>query len=181
MFGMFPLGDQQTYWFGTKQSPAGEQDEDDPREELLKRFRQLPEPVSTLIRSTSPENLIRHDVFDRPTRFPWGRGRITLLGDAAHAMTPSMGQGGCQAIEDGVVLAHELTKSADVPTSLRAYELRRHRRTKAFVRHSALFSKLSHGRPWWAKLVRDSVVEWIPERFRLNQMRNLYRFRLVEG
>lgn len=180
VFGMFPMGENETYWFGTKRSPAGQKDEGDPRDELLERFRLLPEPVSTLIRSTPPEHLLRNDVYDRPTRFPWGRGRITLLGDAAHPMTPSMGQGGCQAIEDAIVLAHVLDESSDMISNLRTYEGRRHRRTKTFVSHSALFSKLSHGHPWWARLVRDTAVEWLPEKSRLSKMRDLYRFQLDE-
>ena len=180
VFGMFPLGDSDTYWFGTKRTPAAEDDQGDPREEILRRFRALPEPVPTLIASTTPEQLLRNDVFDRPAVFPWGRGRITLLGDAVHPMTPSMGQGGCQAVEDAIVLAKTMENASDIPSALRTYESRRHTRTKRFVGQSALFTKLSHGHPWWAKVARETLFNWMPEALRLSQMRKLYRFQLED-
>jgi 2-polyprenyl-6-methoxyphenol hydroxylase-like FAD-dependent oxidoreductase len=48
--------------------------------------------------------MYRREIVDRDPIKKWGSGRVTLLGDAAHAMTPNLGQGACQAIEDGVVL-----------------------------------------------------------------------------
>ena len=61
---------------------------------------------------------------------------MTLLGDAAHPMTPDMGQGACQAIEDAVVLADCLTRWSEVAEALRAYESLRIPRTRRVVRES---------------------------------------------
>jgi salicylate hydroxylase len=69
-------------------------------------------------------------LFDRKPLRTWCNGRLTLLGDAAHPMLPHLGQGGNQAIEDGVALAILLAgrSASDVPAALRAYEdLRRPR------------------------------------------------------
>ena len=76
----------------------------------------------------------RFDVQDRPPVNRWGEGRVTLLGDAAHPMTPNMSQGACQAIEDAVVLGRYLKESADIPQALRAYEERRMPRTAHIAR-----------------------------------------------
>jgi 2-polyprenyl-6-methoxyphenol hydroxylase-like FAD-dependent oxidoreductase len=55
----------------------------------------------------------------------WCRGRVVLIGDAAHAISPMMGQGGCMAIEDAVVLADELRRAPDIPAAIAAFVSRR--------------------------------------------------------
>ena len=79
---------------------------------------------------------MQNDIHDRPPLSSWGRGRITLLGDAAHAMTPNMGQGACQALEDAVALANCLCRIRSVEAALRQYERLRIPRTAAIVRKS---------------------------------------------
>jgi len=68
----------------------------------------------------------------------WSKGRVTLLGDAAHPMVPFMAQGACMAIEDAVVLARALEgkSAAEVPDALRAYEQTRIPRTTEIQRSS---------------------------------------------
>jgi len=69
------------------------------------------------------ERCYKWALFDRDPLPEWVRGRVALLGDAAHPMMPYLAQGACMAIEDGYVLANELAKSADEPErALRAYE-----------------------------------------------------------
>ena len=61
-------------------------------------------------------------LFDRPPLPHWSAGRVTLLGDACHAMLPFMAQGAAQAMEDGAALTACLTREADIPAALRRYE-----------------------------------------------------------
>jgi 2-polyprenyl-6-methoxyphenol hydroxylase-like FAD-dependent oxidoreductase len=89
-----------------------------------------------LIEATEEAAILRNDVYDRPALRRWSVGRVTLLGDAAHPMTPDMGQGACQAIEDAVILADCLAGPEDIAPSLRAYEARRIPRTSRVVRES---------------------------------------------
>ena len=77
-----------------------------------------------------------NDILDRPPIRVWGRGRITLLGDAAHPTTPNLGQGACQAIEDAVVLTDQLRRSDTVEAALRAFEKLRQGRTARITRES---------------------------------------------
>ena len=67
---------------------------------------------------------------------PWHRGRVVLVGDAAHGATPHCGQGAAQAIEDGIVLAQELARNASVPEALQAFGARRYERCRAIVEGS---------------------------------------------
>src|SRR4051794_34840734 len=72
----------------------------------------------------------------------WSVGRITLLGDAAHPMTPNLGQGACQALEDAVALADCLDSTTDLGAALHDYEQRRIARTSQIVRRSRLVGQV---------------------------------------
>lgn len=67
---------------------------------------------------------------------PWHRGRVVLIGDAAHGATPHCGQGAAQAIEDGIVLVQELSKDVPVADALEAFTARRYERCRAIVEGS---------------------------------------------
>ncbi|KAI3867980.1 hypothetical protein MKX03_035196 [Papaver bracteatum] len=102
---------------------------------LLELFGKWCSEVVTLISETPEHMIIRRDLYDRDMLYTWSRGRVTLLGDAAHAMQPNLGQGGCMAIEDCYRLLLELEeavkRSPDEPTyediaaSLKRYERKR--------------------------------------------------------
>jgi salicylate hydroxylase len=86
---------------------------------------------------SAPRRWQKWALYDRPPLRTWGRGAVTLLGDAAHPMLPYLAQGAGMAIEDAVVLARELARSPDDrPAALRRYESARAPRT-ARVQHAA--------------------------------------------
>lgn len=136
--GVIPIGGGLVYWFCTANAPQG-QSAGGPDAELAlvaRLFGDWAEPVPSLLAATSPERFLRNDIVDHPPDRRWGDGRLTLLGDAAHAMTPNTGQGAAQAIEDAVVLAHELGRGDHPAVALRRYEARRWPRAAGFVRAS---------------------------------------------
>jgi 2-polyprenyl-6-methoxyphenol hydroxylase-like FAD-dependent oxidoreductase len=136
-FGQWGMTKGRVYWYATESVPEGQGDPSEGRKQgLLKLFRGWHEPVEDLIEATDESAILRNDVYDRPALRQWSVGRATLLGDAAHPMTPDMGQGACQAIEDAVVLADCLNRGSDVAEALRAYESRRIPRTRRVVRES---------------------------------------------
>jgi 2-polyprenyl-6-methoxyphenol hydroxylase-like FAD-dependent oxidoreductase len=110
---------------------------------LLDRFAGWPHPIEAAIDATPEEQITGLPVFDRKPVKAWGRGRVTLLGDAAHAMTTNTSQGGNQAIEDGVVLARLLGGQEAPAAALRAYEERRIQRTTPLVKNSRWISNLN--------------------------------------
>lgn len=117
------------FWEGIFKGPPGAPDgAPGRRADVLDRFGDWVEVVRQLIEATPDEQITRADSFARPAEARWGVGRVTLLGDAAHAMTNAVGQGANQAIEDGVVLARCLERNEDPVAGLREYEdLRRKR------------------------------------------------------
>ena len=113
-------------WTLSREAPAGEQE---PAGTLKDRAtglaRHFAGPPPRLIAGTPSDQVIRTDIFYHDWHEPWGDGRVTLLGDAAHALPTVLGQGACQAIEDAVVLADALAAAADPVAGLRDYERRR--------------------------------------------------------
>ena len=130
-FGQVQMANDEVYWFATKNASSGETSPNE-KDTVLNLFRQWHAPIPDLVAATPAESVLRNDIYDRPAARTWTRGRITLLGDAAHPMTPNLGQGGCQALEDAVVLARALKASSNVADAWRIYERARMART-AFV------------------------------------------------
>jgi salicylate hydroxylase len=113
-------------------------------EELLTEFTGWHEDVLAFMRHTPPEQLFKWGLFDREPLEQWTRGRITLLGDAAHPVLPFLGHGAVLAIEDGVVLARALSE-CDAPTdALQRYEQARRPRATFVVLSSREAGKQFH-------------------------------------
>ncbi|MGW1926509.1 FAD-dependent monooxygenase, partial [Streptomyces massasporeus] len=145
LWGTQPLKDGRTYAYAMAAAPAGGRAPDDEKAELLRLFGDWHHPVPEILAATDPAQVLRHDVHHLPDPLPaFHRGRVALLGDAAHAMMPSLGQGGNQAIEDALVLAHHIGAHRTGPApdfvpsrALAAYTADRLPRTTAIVRKAA--------------------------------------------
>ncbi|MEY9939104.1 FAD-dependent oxidoreductase [Streptacidiphilus sp. MAP5-3] len=132
-FTYYDIAPGVVHWMSVANGPAGGRDEGTPEQTLdMLRARHAgwTAPVERILDATVPESIIRGDVVDRKPDAVWGRGRVTLLGDAAHAMSFNIGQGACLAIEDALELADQLAApGATVTQALRAYEAERQQRT----------------------------------------------------
>jgi 2-polyprenyl-6-methoxyphenol hydroxylase-like FAD-dependent oxidoreductase len=128
-FGLVPLVDGRLYWFAVWNAPEGEVLAPDARRErALSSFRGWHAPIEDVIRATDPAAILHDDVREVADLPTWTHGRTILVGDAAHAMTPNLGQGGCTAIEDAYVLAECLRTARTVADALdRCVRLRRPR------------------------------------------------------
>ncbi|MFV0130995.1 FAD-dependent monooxygenase [Streptomyces sp. HMX112] len=143
LWGTHPLKDGRVYAYAAAVAPAGGRAPDSERAELLRRFGDWHDPVPGIISATAPDQVLRHDVRHLATPLPaFHRGRTALLGDAAHPMAPNLAQGGNQAVEDGVVLAHHLPPAGEPGAGLAAYSADRLPRTTAVVRKSARVARL---------------------------------------
>ncbi|MEV0185525.1 FAD-dependent monooxygenase [Streptomyces sp. NPDC050625] len=110
-------------------APGGRDKPGTARAMLLRRHEGWAGPVADILRATPEEWILRGDVEGRKPEREWGRGRVTLLGDAAHPITFNIGQGACQALEDSLVLAEYLDQPGDPVAALRRYEAERRTRT----------------------------------------------------
>ncbi|WP_225842659.1 FAD-dependent monooxygenase [Streptomyces albus] len=142
IWGTQTLPDGRVYAYAAATLPAGRRSPDGERAALLRLFGGWHRPLPQLIAGVPEEAVLRNDVHHMIQPLPaLHAGRVALLGDAAHAMTPSMGQGGNQAIEDAVVLAQLADPAGPVPDALAAYTRQRLTRTAQIVRRSARASR----------------------------------------
>ncbi|MEV5435553.1 FAD-dependent monooxygenase [Streptomyces sp. NPDC052682] len=169
-FGCTALPGGRMYCFATASLPAGTPSAPSEYAELLRRFGTWPDPVPALLAAVPPDAVLRHDLYDLPPLPSFVHGRVALLGDAAHAMTPDLGQGACQALEDAVTLAHCLDSTPDVPAALGSYDVLRRPRTQAVARRSARLGVL--GQLAWppAVLLRNTAARLTPARATLRAM-----------
>jgi 2-polyprenyl-6-methoxyphenol hydroxylase-like FAD-dependent oxidoreductase len=136
-FGLITLGDGRLYWYGTQVGPAGRPTGDPARDLDAARaaFAGWHDPIPQVLAATTPEQLQQLDLYGFPEPIPrMARGRVALAGDAAHAMPPNVGQGGCQGIEDAVVLAASVSGTDSVVDGLAAYDRVRRPRTSGVLR-----------------------------------------------
>ena len=136
-FGILPMGQGLICWYATRNCgpdtsdlPAGR------KAEVRDLFRDWHGPIPQLIEATPEGDIIRNDARDRAPLRTWGKGRVTLLGDAAHPITPNVGQGACMAIEDAACLAKCASRTADLAAAFRDYEDLRRPRTAFIARQS---------------------------------------------
>lgn len=147
-FGIFPIGDNYWSWYGTKMTaPGGGAGGDGAtwKREAAEQFRNWLEPISAVIEATDERAFHRQDIYDLKPIETWGEGRVVLLGDAAHATTPTLGQGGCMAIEDSVVLGRVLQSGGNVPAALRSYWEQRRDRANGIVKSARRQGVIYHG------------------------------------
>jgi 2-polyprenyl-6-methoxyphenol hydroxylase-like FAD-dependent oxidoreductase len=169
-FGLLSIGRGYFYWFATANVSEGEEHAVGRKGEMLRRFGRWHEPIPAVIRATEESAILRHDVYDREPVKRWGEGRVTLSGDAAHPMTPNLGQGACQAMEDAIVLARCLKEEDSVTAALQLYEGRRVDRTTFVVRRSRLVGRIGQlEHPLLCKL-RDALTKATPPRVQLRQL-----------
>lgn len=158
-FGIHDIGHGNVYWWATMTTTA-EQAADwrHGKDDLLRRFASWAPEITDIITATPESDILALPAQDRPPLTAWGRGRVTLLGDAAHPMLPSLGQGANSAIEDAVVLAHALATHDAAETALRVYEQRRIPRTTMLVDGSRKLGRLEQTRNRAVIAIRDSFI-----------------------
>lgn len=166
--GIIQLQDGRVYWYATGDDAEGTAAPDE-RAEVLRRIGGWHAPIRQVVEATSPERVLRHDLYRLPRPYPsFVRGRIALLGDAAHAMLPTLGQGGCLALEDAVVLAAVLSLTGDGPggvdidAALMAYDQARRPRDQRLAAASDQIAKITQLRHPAALFLRDLMVRLTP-------------------
>jgi FAD-dependent urate hydroxylase len=160
---MMPVGGRRFYFFFDVPLERGLAPvAKDVAAELAHHFAGWAPPVQRLIERLDPSRVTRAEMFDIEPLPRFVRGRVALLGDAAHSTVPDLGQGGCQAMEDAWVLAHVLlTNELGVEDALLRYEGARRERTADIILRARKRSNVTHGlepeatQAWYEELARE--------------------------
>ncbi|MFD7733595.1 FAD-dependent monooxygenase [Kitasatospora phosalacinea] len=162
-FGIANIGGGEVYWWGTKNMPAERaRDWRGDKAEIERAYAGWADEVRAAVRATPFEQITAFPARDRAFSERWGEGPVTLLGDAAHPMMTSLGQGACMAVEDAVVLAHHLAAAADPHQALRGYERERLPRTRKIVEGAHALNLLEQSEQPLRVLGRDLFFRFAP-------------------
>jgi 2-polyprenyl-6-methoxyphenol hydroxylase-like FAD-dependent oxidoreductase len=159
-FGLVPIGKNHFYWYATANQregqilPARER-----KTKMLEFFASWHAPIPQIIEATPAEAILHNDCYDRPPEANWSAGKVCLIGDAAHSTTPNLGQGGCMALEDSIVLANCLQDASSAPgEAFREFERLRYKRAKLINRRSLLVGSIGQWENPLAVRLRDIIT-----------------------
>ncbi|MFI0449276.1 FAD-dependent monooxygenase [Actinomadura sp. 6N118] len=160
--GFAPLPDGRVYMFGVATAPAGGHSADGELAELRRIFATWHDPIPALLQAADADAVMRHDIYELPPLASFVSGRVALVGDAAHAMTPNMGQGANQALEDAVTLAAFLDRNATVEAALTAYDANRRPRAQMIAKRSHLIGAVAQWSWGPAVKLRETALRLTP-------------------
>jgi len=145
---LMPVGGDRFYFFLDVPLPKGTVSQPETyREELSSFFKGWAAPVQTLIQRLDPFKTNRVEIHDIEPLQTLVQGRVALLGDAGHGTAPDLGQGGCQAMEDGLVLSNYLRSTTlNVADALKRYEAARKDRVAEVITRARKRSNVTHGK-----------------------------------
>ena len=173
-FGIVPLTGDKIYWFACVNAR-----QNDPVmravkvADLQRLFQKFHPAVRVILENTRDADLLWNDIIDFKPIKKFAFGNIVLIGDAAHATTPNMGQGACQAIEDAVILADELGKHSEPAAAFSAFERRRLNRVHFVVNNSWRLGKIAQMSQPWLVGLRNTLFRLVPESMNERQLRVL--------
>ncbi len=164
---LMPVSAGRFYFFFDVPLPAGlAEDGDTLRADLSRYFAGWAPPVQKLIAALDPQTTNRIEIHDIEPFSRLVRGRVALLGDAGHSTTPDIGQGGCAAMEDAVVLGAVFRQTRDIAAALREYEAQRCDRVRDLVLKARKRCDITHGKDMqlteaWYQELREETGERI--------------------
>lgn len=160
---LMPVANGRFYFFFDVPLPAGlAEDRSTLRADLSRYFSGWAAPVQELIARLDPATTNRIEIHDIEPFDRLVRGRVALLGDAGHSTTPDIGQGGCAALEDAVVLGETFRDGGDIAAALRQYEAQRCERVRDLILKARKRCDITHGKEmalteaWYRELEEES-------------------------
>ena len=176
-FGILNTGHRRFTWYATSNVPPHHLDAACGRKrELQQMFDGWHEPIANFIDATDESGILKNRACDFAPLRQWGRGMVTLLGDAAHSCTPNLGQGGCMALEDALVLAKCVNREPCLRTALREYESLRYQRTRRIQKRSRLIGRIGQWQNPLFVTGRHVVTSLLSPRLIEHNLRRVYAY-----
>ena len=168
-FGLGPTSGERVIWYAMWNAPAGAHDAGDTAARLRELFGGWHEPIPAIIDATPAAAMIRNDIYDRRPARTWSRGRVALIGDAIHPMTPDLAQGACQAILDATTLATCLAASRDTRAAIRDYQQRRWRNAAVATLMARNMGSMGQWKRHTTCTTRNALIRSVPLPLQLRQ------------
>lgn len=178
-FGIIPLPYDRIYWFATANTPEHQYTPLGIRQQtLLEMFGKWHNPIADLIRNTPEDKILQHGIYAIEPLKSWQDGRVILMGDAAHAMTPNLGQGACQAIEDAVALGQIFQQTTDVNVALSQYQQERLPRANMILKQSQMIGTIGQVENRLLANLRNVAFRYMPKSMREGNLMDVISYRV---
>jgi 2-polyprenyl-6-methoxyphenol hydroxylase-like FAD-dependent oxidoreductase len=165
-FGFVKISDKKVYWYALTNSKNVEISDVN----LTEFFSEFHSDILNILSATKKEQIIVSDIFDLKPIDKWQNENVCLVGDAAHATTPNLGQGACQAIEDAYVLGELLDNGMPIENTFKAYEKLRRKKAHTIVSISWTVGKMAHIENRLGIWLRNLVMKNMPKSANKKQM-----------
>lgn len=183
-FGLIDIVEDRKYWFYMRNEGTPAESGNVTKAMIDKAMADWPKAIRAAIAATPDDRLIPFSIHARPVPKRLGNGRIVCVGDAAHAMEPNLGQGGCQSLEDAVALG-AAARGADVLSVLATYEKLRLARVGRVVSLSSQAGIVPHHLPQWLSLISRAAMRAVLPIVGTQTQRDIYTmpdyFRAANG
>lgn len=174
-FGLSQLSNNETSWFAVKNSEAFQKDDKTVlKEKLSTLYKDFHPIVQELINNTDIKDILRNDITDLKPIKHWQKDTICLIGDAAHATTPNMGQGGAQAIEDAYYLGKLIVENKN-KNIFEQFEKKRYKRVNSIVKQSWYTGKIANLKT--GTTIRNNIFSIIPTKLIDRNMHSVYNLK----
>ncbi|HLL42309.1 MAG TPA: FAD-dependent monooxygenase [Segetibacter sp.] len=169
-FGFGRISDNKVYWYALTNSNNTKQAEVD----LTELFSKFHTDILNIISATNKEQIFVSDIMDLKPIKKWQSENVCLIGDAAHATTPNLGQGACQAIEDAFVLGKLLDNGIAIENTFKEYEILRRKKVNKIVNTSWILGKVAHWSNPSLVWLRNTFLRITPSSVNKKQMNEIF-------
>ncbi|HDR7260988.1 TPA: FAD-dependent monooxygenase, partial [Bacillus paranthracis] len=163
-FGIVPLPNNEVYWYALINAKARDQKyKAYTTTDLYNHFKTYHNPIPSILKNASDIDMIHRDIIDITPMKQFFDKRIVFIGDAAHALTPNLGQGACQAIEDAIILAECIKNNAHYRQAFLEYEQKRRDRIEKISNTAWKVGKMAQIESKPLTIVRNEVMKRMPK------------------
>ncbi|MEA5458793.1 FAD-dependent monooxygenase [Arcicella sp. LKC2W] len=169
--GFVKISSQKVYWYAL----ANQKDIKNAHDiNLSDFFKEFHSDIVSILKATPKEKIIIADILDLKPMQHWQEKNVCLVGDAAHATTPNLGQGACQAIEDAYVLGNCLSQENDINIAFEKYQDIRKKKAHEIVNTSWQLGKLAHINNNFGIWLRNTIMSVIPSSINKKQTEKIF-------
>lgn len=171
-FGFVQIAKNKVYWYALKSFKKNKKELD--LNNIKNYFSQYSSIIQEIISSTNKEQIHTAEISDLKPIKQWYKKNVCLIGDAAHAMTPNMGQGACQAIEDAFILSECLSKYQK-NIAFKKFQKLRIKKAHQVVKKSWMIGKIAHLSNPFLISIRNQIIKLTPESINKKQFNQIFK------